>query len=1238
MAGQRQRQAVEGLHGDAARLGPDQRRQPPAQLQRGVAVVAEHQHGLRRHAAHAQQPGDPVHDHARLAGAGAGEHEQIGLVAGGDDRLLRRVAERLDDGAEGLGRGLDLQLLLAAGEVAAQEGLLAEREVGTDQLQRLRDAREGQPRVLGHHVHLQRARVVVGIEQRVVADRVAPAPGFGRHAQRHRAAEHRQPLLQRDHLLLVQVQQRALDRGQRIADAVRQQRIGFQRRAQVFEREVDQQHVLLRRIGRHAREQRLQQALRQRAAQLRGFADRAPGAAQAHAQPFAPERAQRQAGLARRESDAIERQAFQQLAQQLGIARQALVEQALVQRPQMQRPFLAAGIGGGFRQQADQRRFDRADLLEAAHRAALAAGALRSQPGGELQAELQQAGTVHVIEQAQHRHRLLVRPGAQRRQLRERIDAQAVVGIGLQQHGEHRFPAPARTRREIERIELRARLGHRADRGPALEHAGAVLVALDQLRLLQPRERGAHAGVGIFGLEAGEQAVAAQQLAGGDDDRLVGIALLLQAAQRAQDAGDVLPAQAAARTPAELPFDVLGRVQQHAVGRLAIAPGAAGLLQVVLQRRGRIGVDDEAHVGLVDAHAEGIGRADHAQLAGEEALLHRTLVRCLHAAVKGFGRPAFAVEEAGELDGAVLLRAVDDRRARRVFEALAQQLQHLRRLAGTRDRAHLEAQVVTLDAAGVQRQLQPEFLPEVAADLVDHVRLGGGGDGADRRQRQFVPLAELADEARAVQVIGPEVVAPLRQAVRLVEHPGADLAAFEEAAEARVAKLLGRDVQHGDVAELHALDQRTALGWRQVAVQRAAELEADAPVQAIDLILHQRAQRRDHHRQRAAVAVTRERRHLIAQRLAAAGRQDAEQRAVPEPGSDDRALQAAALGRGRLGAEVRKTEPAFELPARVVRVATPGAGRIAAGLVAQAAHGLRQRRKPVPQPGRQHRIAAGDHQPGDEITEQRPQPRLHQQRLQRRRAPAPAGAGVDQALDQRAGIGRRPAAEALPEPQESRRRQAVAPGRRIGPRVAQQIGPVRPALCARRKGRDLFEEHPAGQPGIGNRVVDAVAHQLVVLDQRVIRVFREGERRQIQRVEHRQAQQPGLRRLRAQQRPVVIEQVVPEHEPRTVREPGQLRQHGTDLQPAFAQKALAAESGADREDAPVRRGFEIEEQRVIEQRGCRLCGGGGGNRVRRRRGAVHVHAGSGSGLKTGHHAQSRAAGHARARNTLPQAP
>ena len=80
----------------------------------------------------------------------------------------------------------------------------------------------------------------------------------------------------------------------------------------------------------------------------------------------------------------------------------------------------------------------------------------------------------------------------------------------------------------------------------------------------------------------------------------------------------VVPVQEEVVRPA-----VAVRVEQHRARLLAVAPGAPDLLVVALDARRQAGVDDRAHVGLVDAHAEGDGGHHHVELAGEEGVLRR---------------------------------------------------------------------------------------------------------------------------------------------------------------------------------------------------------------------------------------------------------------------------------------------------------------------------------------------------------------------------------------------------------------------------------------------------------------------------------------------------------------------------------------------------------------------------------------------------------------------------------------
>ena len=68
-------------------------------------------------------------------------------------------------------------------------------------------------------------------------------------------------------------------------------------------------------------------------------------------------------------------------------------------------------------------------------------------------------------------------------------------------------------------------------------------------------------------------------------------------------------------------LDVLLVEKQDASCGVTVPARSARLLQVVLQRAWNVGVDHDPDVGLVDTHAEGVGRRDGGELTLHEALL-----------------------------------------------------------------------------------------------------------------------------------------------------------------------------------------------------------------------------------------------------------------------------------------------------------------------------------------------------------------------------------------------------------------------------------------------------------------------------------------------------------------------------------------------------------------------------------------------------------------------------------------
>ena len=173
-----------------------------------------------------------------------------------------------------------------------------------------------------------------------------------------------------------------------------------------------------------------------------------------------------------------------------------------------------------------------------------------------------------------------------------------------------------------------------------------------------------------------------------------------------------------------------------------------------------------------------------------------------------------------------------------------------------------EGKVRAIEAGGDPHGLpQPQARDDVRRDL----RRRGGGRGHERLRAQ--PARRVGE----AEVVRAEVVAPLRDAVRLVDHEQAHVRGLQRLGEARRREALGRDVEQAHLAgggALHhgAVDPRVLLGVDHGGASRGHAL------QALDLVLHQGHERRDHHRE----VVAHQRRQLVAQRLARARGHDDE--------------------------------------------------------------------------------------------------------------------------------------------------------------------------------------------------------------------------------------------------------------------------------------------------------------------------------------------------------------------------
>ena len=265
-------------------------------------------------------------------------------------------------------------------------------------------------------------------------------------------------------------------------------------------------------------------------------------------------------------------------------------------------------------------------------------------------------------------------------------------------------------------------------------------------------------------------------------------------------------------------------------------------------------MDDEPDIGLVDAHAERIGRHHDLDAVVQKIVLILPPGIGIELGVVRRRPDAPALQQAGGLVHLPGGAAINDARMIPLPEHQFQQNAGL--LAG-QGAARLEVEVGPVEAG---RYLIGLMELEVAADVVPHPGRRRGRERAHHRA-----IRQAVHELLDTEIAGAEVLPPLADAVGLVHRHHADLPLLREPLEARHLQPL-----RGHIDDLIPALPRTAEHQGFLVVGQAVVQERRRHTglhQRPHLIFHQADQRRDHD----GDARQQQRGHLVADGLARTG-------------------------------------------------------------------------------------------------------------------------------------------------------------------------------------------------------------------------------------------------------------------------------------------------------------------------------------------------------------------------------
>ncbi len=277
---------------------------------------------------------------------------------------------------------------------------------------------------------------------------------------------------------------------------------------------------------------------------------------------------------------------------------------------------------------------------------------------------------------------------------------------------------------------------------------------------------------------------------------------------------------------------VAGVPRQPRQGFPPVSAGAAGLLVVGFERGRQAQVGDEPDIGLVDAHAEGGGRGHDAGPSRQEGVLRAVSLPLRQARVVAGGREARPRQRRGGSLGLAPGPAIGQGR----LAGRASGKEREERLHRAPLDHGVEPDVRAVEPAGDHRRAWGQETPgHLVPDL-------GGGRG---RERDPGTAGERRQRVRNGEVVGAEGMAPLADAVRLVDGDEGEEAGSAQRGEAPRPQPLRRDVDEVELAGGEGLLRLPPFPGAHHALADQGRGPDPAAAKRVALVPHERDERRD---------------------------------------------------------------------------------------------------------------------------------------------------------------------------------------------------------------------------------------------------------------------------------------------------------------------------------------------------------------------------------------------------------